>query len=280
VLNKWWPKKERGFASGLATAFSGVAQVVTYMTILLCMELNPEWGWRAAFRWPMLPMVLMLVVFFFIGLFRIPQVINLTDRLMGRIPYTASCTEIVRELEGLGITGFDDPLPQDYEYYFSTLSSHYNNRNYKIPKLLEAVGYGYFYEEGTVWHPNESGVFYFSTDVEYVSDPYTYLLKGIASLDPELNFRSITESYEGGIITVTFRYKEKTYTITEPLTDGIYFSNVLGQLDRIIAQEQTGKHLYYTPAVSDGILIFYRDAQWAKDFQYKTGLFLVEASPR
>ena len=65
VLNKWWPKKERGFASGLATAFSGVAQVVTYMTILLCMELNPEWGWRAAFRFPMIPMVLMLIAFGF-----------------------------------------------------------------------------------------------------------------------------------------------------------------------------------------------------------------------
>lgn len=66
VLNKWWPKKERGFASGLATAFSGVAQVVTYMTILMCMELNPEWGWRAGFRYPMIPMVLMLVVFAFL----------------------------------------------------------------------------------------------------------------------------------------------------------------------------------------------------------------------
>lgn len=65
VLNKWWPKKDRGFASGLATAFSGVAQVVTYMTILLCMELNPEWGWRAAFRYPMVPMLVMLVVFGF-----------------------------------------------------------------------------------------------------------------------------------------------------------------------------------------------------------------------
>ena len=65
VLNRWWPKKDRGFASGLATAFSGVAQVVTYMTILMCMELNPEWGWRAAFRYPMLPMIVMLVVFAF-----------------------------------------------------------------------------------------------------------------------------------------------------------------------------------------------------------------------
>ena len=63
VLNKWWPKDKRGFASGLATAFSGVAQVVTYLTILGCLEMNPEWGWRAAFRLPMIPMLVILIVF-------------------------------------------------------------------------------------------------------------------------------------------------------------------------------------------------------------------------
>jgi len=66
VLNKWWPKAKRGFASGLATAFSGVAQVVTYLTILLCLDWNPDWGWRAAFRYPMIPMVLMLIAFYFL----------------------------------------------------------------------------------------------------------------------------------------------------------------------------------------------------------------------
>ena len=65
VLNKWWPKDKRGFASGLATAFSGTAQVVTYLTILLCLGWNKSWGWRAAFRYPMIPMVLMLIAFFF-----------------------------------------------------------------------------------------------------------------------------------------------------------------------------------------------------------------------
>ena len=67
VINKWWPKKDRGFASGLATSFSGLAQVVTYYTIFLVMEtkLNLDWGWRAAFRFPMIPMLLMLVAFFF-----------------------------------------------------------------------------------------------------------------------------------------------------------------------------------------------------------------------
>ena len=63
VINKWWPKKERGFASGLATAFSGVAQAVTYLTINWCLILNPEWTWRAGFRFPIVPMVLILIPF-------------------------------------------------------------------------------------------------------------------------------------------------------------------------------------------------------------------------
>ena len=63
VINKWWPKEKRGFASGLATAFSGVAQAVTYLTVSFCLLLNPEWTWRAGFRYPIIPMVLILIAF-------------------------------------------------------------------------------------------------------------------------------------------------------------------------------------------------------------------------
>ncbi len=64
VVNAWWPPQKRGFATGFATFFSGMAQVTTYLCILLCLHMNPEWGWRAAFRYPIVPMVLILVVFF------------------------------------------------------------------------------------------------------------------------------------------------------------------------------------------------------------------------
>lgn len=63
VVNKWWPSEKRGFATGLTTFFSGMAQVTTYLSILLCLQLNPEWGWRAAFRFPMLPLLLSLIAF-------------------------------------------------------------------------------------------------------------------------------------------------------------------------------------------------------------------------
>lgn len=63
VVNKWWPSKKRGFATGLTTFFSGMAQVTTYLSVLLCLQLNPEWSWRAAFRFPMLPLLVSLIAF-------------------------------------------------------------------------------------------------------------------------------------------------------------------------------------------------------------------------
>ena len=65
VINNWWPKEKRGFASGLASAFSGIAQAVTYLTVNWCLLLNPEWSWRAGFRFPIIPMVLILIAFYF-----------------------------------------------------------------------------------------------------------------------------------------------------------------------------------------------------------------------
>ena len=63
VVNKWWPAKNRGFATGLTTFFSGMAQVTTYLSVLICLQLNPEWSWRAAFRFPLLPLLLSLIAF-------------------------------------------------------------------------------------------------------------------------------------------------------------------------------------------------------------------------
>lgn len=66
VLNKWWAQDKRGFATGIATAFSGLAQVITYLSVSLCMELAPELGWRAGFRFPIIPILFLLIPFCFL----------------------------------------------------------------------------------------------------------------------------------------------------------------------------------------------------------------------
>ena len=63
VVNKWWPSEKRGFATGFTTFFSGMAQVTTYLSVLLCLTLNPDWSWRAAFRYPMIPLLVSLISF-------------------------------------------------------------------------------------------------------------------------------------------------------------------------------------------------------------------------
>ena len=66
VLNKWWRKEKRGFATGIATAFSGLAQVVTYLSVSLCIGLFPQLGWRAGFRYPIIPILFLLIPFCFL----------------------------------------------------------------------------------------------------------------------------------------------------------------------------------------------------------------------
>lgn len=65
LQNKWWPKDKRGYASGVTTGASGFAQAVTYLCVLAAYKISPAMGWRAAFRWPLIPMVIILVVFIF-----------------------------------------------------------------------------------------------------------------------------------------------------------------------------------------------------------------------
>lgn len=66
VLNKWWTKEKRGFATGIATAFSGLAQVVTYLSVSLCIGVFSELGWRAGFRFPIIPILFLLIPFCFL----------------------------------------------------------------------------------------------------------------------------------------------------------------------------------------------------------------------
>jgi sugar phosphate permease len=63
---KWWPKSRRGFSSGIITGFAGLAQISAWLCILAAFALEPDIGWRAAFRLPMVPMLLFGLVFLFL----------------------------------------------------------------------------------------------------------------------------------------------------------------------------------------------------------------------
>lgn len=111
VINKWWPKKDRGFATGFATAFSGLAQVMTYLVVNWCLILNPEWSWRAAFRFPMIPMLVLLIAFFFFFKTK-PEDVGLAPFLEENPEVAARDEELAKEI---GSKGFFYP----YKMLFS-----------------------------------------------------------------------------------------------------------------------------------------------------------------
>lgn len=52
ALTKWWPGKNRGFATGFLNAFSGFGQVAAYIAVLVAYTYFPQLGWKAGFIVP------------------------------------------------------------------------------------------------------------------------------------------------------------------------------------------------------------------------------------
>ncbi len=66
LLARWWPGSSRGFATGIANAFSGFGQVAAWISVFAAFSVAPGMGWRAAFVFPVIAMVVIVIFYKFI----------------------------------------------------------------------------------------------------------------------------------------------------------------------------------------------------------------------
>lgn len=67
ALTKWWPGKQRGFATGFLNAFSGFGQVAAYIAVLIAYTWFPQLGWKAGFIIPAcFPLVMLAFYLLFV----------------------------------------------------------------------------------------------------------------------------------------------------------------------------------------------------------------------
>lgn len=78
LLANWWPGKSRGFATGFANAFSGFGQVAAWFSIYIAFAIAPGLGWKAAFIFAPIMMVLVVLVYMFIVKSK-PSLVGLKD---------------------------------------------------------------------------------------------------------------------------------------------------------------------------------------------------------
>jgi len=67
LISRWWPARRRGMATGLVSMALTIAQVIVWVTVLASFHIMPEWGWRAAFRLPIVLTAAFAIVFWFMS---------------------------------------------------------------------------------------------------------------------------------------------------------------------------------------------------------------------
>lgn len=76
LISNWWVRSERGRAMGFYTFAAAMSNVTVF---LLASQAAGTWGWRAAFRYPVLLMAIVSVVFYFVTKDR-PEHVGLASR--------------------------------------------------------------------------------------------------------------------------------------------------------------------------------------------------------
>ena len=212
-------------------------------------------------------------------------VFGLFDQLTSAPKNDMTCQEIVAMLEDLGITGADPDLLAEVASDMAEYPELYYNNTYKIIDVLFCMGCGTYDEETWEWTPSDGGVFYFDMECGSIDTMYTDFLRGVSALDPELNFENIQEDISGanyeinkGKQSADFTWNGTSYRITGKVDYDWFDLDAADDLKNIIRDADTGKQLYFASDTDTGLIVFYRDAAWAKKFESATGIELYDSA--
>lgn len=189
-----------------------------------------------------------------------------------------SYAEIAQDLQDLGIGGITDDLVRSLEEQCANMPAEVIFS--KTATLLSAVGMGNYGPGLSSWTPAHNGVYSFDMECFDESAIYTYFLEGVAALgEGELDFTNISEDLSRmdreagtGPRSVSFDWNGSRYTLEMTAQQDWFDLAAARQLSKIVKEAGGEKQLYFVGDGYQNCIVFYRDAQWAKEFQQKTGL--------
>ena len=186
-------------------------------------------------------------------------------------------------LEDLGITG-DEEMIAELEADLEEYPELYYDNEERILEVLFYMGCGTYDLETWEWMPATCGVFSFYLECGSIGTMYTDFLRGVSALDPELDFTNITEDLSAanheinkGKQSADFVWDGTSYRITGKVDYDWFDVGAADDLKNIIKDKDTGKQLYFANGYGC-IIVFYRDAGWAKQFESTTGIKLYESA--
>lgn len=190
--------------------------------------------------------------------------------------------EIGDTLKELEIGGITKKLTDELEASYAEIPPEIELN--KTAMLLSFLGMGTYDYSENMWTPSTNGVYSFDAEIFGIEKMYTDFLEGVSALDEEeLDFKNIQEDTsninweEGtGTKTVSFEWKGETFRLEAEIQNDWFDLNFAKELNQIIIENQSGKRLFFATDGYQEYLVFYHDADWAMEFQNKTGLVLSE----
>ena len=190
--------------------------------------------------------------------------------------------EQIRVLEGLGLTvgaeaeSLVDQLISENPNYRSYIEE------YPYTILLTSMGmpqYDYDTWE-VIAYPED--VYWFDVEAFDLEESYKellgvmeYLSDGEVLMELEdFNENAVDWEKGTGTLTMAFRCNGHSYTVDLTVMNDWIDLNALIKLNEVLEQEGCAAGLYACMNDGYGIILFYNDAEWAKDFERLTGLRL------
>lgn len=148
--------------------------------------------------------------------------------------------------------------------------------------LLSIMGYPqYDYDTWEVIaYPKD--VYCFDVEAFALEESYTELIEVIESLsDGEVrmelqHFKEDAVDWEKGTgtLTMAFRCNGHPYTVDLAVMDDWMDTSIVAELNEVLEQENCAARLYVCMSGGQELILLYRDAEWAENFERLTGLEL------
>lgn len=211
-------------------------------------------------------------------LLKIPQ------KLSGQLSNDLSYREIAAEFSQLGITITDQAMLEleDYDREYAQAYGDYYRENPDANKALDLLcweGCGIYDEDTWNWTPSTSGVYWFDMEVYGLDTIYSDFLRGIDAMDEDLSFTGIAEDYSNadfesgtGTVSVSFGHEGEIHHFTAQFYMDWFDMNVLYEVGAVLASDQHDEDLWYTFDDGQGILLYYGNADQARQLGKLTGL--------
>ena len=217
------------------------------------------------------------------------KLLQVQERITGRLTNRMSYEEMAQELEELGITisrqtideieVFDAEYAAEYGDYYADYPD-----DSKVYDLLYWEGCGIYDENTWDWTPSESGVYWFDMEVYNLASIYTDFLRGVSAMDPELIFTNVSEDYTGvdieggtGEILVSFDYQGERYDLTAVYDYDWFDLDMIGEIGAILASDPFESRLWFHYDNSQALLLYYGTDEQAQALEKKTGLEFIHA---